>query len=95
MSQTFTSLQNHNELRQGMDLWRVNQVNVVDFLQKACKLGGQYTDEEIHGACGVIDVNAFEIRLATSGQRVVGVFPIAAMMAHHCVSNIIHVIDSE
>ena len=76
-------------------MWRVNQVNVVDFLQKACKLADKCTDEEIHAACGVMDVNAFEIRIATTGQRVVGVFPIAAMTTHHCVSNIYHIIDSE
>jgi hypothetical protein len=41
-----------------------------------------------------MDVNAFEIRV-TSGQRVVGVFPTAAMMAHSCISNMSHVIDSK
>lgn len=94
MPQVFTSLQHHNELRRGTDLWRVNQVNVVEFLRNACGLADQFTEEEIHAACGVMDVNAFEIRVPSKGQRIVGVFPTAAMMAHHCISNMFHVIDS-
>ena len=90
----FSELQNHNEERRGTDLWRVNQVNVVDFLRNVCRLADEFSEEEIHAACGVMDVNAFEIRV-TSGQRVVGVFPTAAMMAHSCISNMSHVIDSK
>ncbi len=90
----FRNLQHHNDQRRGGDLWRVNQINVVEFLRGACSLATQFEEEEIHAACGVMDVNAFEIRLPVSGQRVVGVFPTAAMMAHHCISNMSHVIDS-
>ena len=77
-----------------MDLWRVNQVNVVDLLRNVCHLADEFSEEEIHSACGVMDVNTFEIRLS-NGQRVAGIFPTAAMMAHHCISNMSHVIDSK
>lgn len=92
--QTFSGLQHHNELRSKTDLWRVYQVNVVDFLRKACGFE-QFSEEEIHSACGALDVNAFEIRLPLSGQRVLGIFLLASMMAHRCVSNMSHVIDSK
>ena len=90
----FGELQNHNEERRSTDLWRVNQVNVVDFLRNVCRLKDEFSEEEIHIACGVMDVNGFEIRIE-NGPSIVGVFPTAAMMAHSCISNMSHVIDSK
>lgn len=76
-------------------MWRVYQVNIVDFLRNVCGLADQFSAEDIHAACGALDVNAFEIRLPANGQRVLGAFLLASMMAHRCVSNISHVIDSK
>ena len=69
-------------------------MNVVDFLRIVCRLKDEFSEEEIHIACGVMDVNGFEIRIK-NGPSIVGVFPTAAMMAHSCISNMSHVIDSK
>ncbi|XP_046657352.1 SET domain-containing protein SmydA-8-like [Daphnia pulicaria] len=88
-------LENHNDLRRQSDMWRIYQVNVVQFLRKICGLADGFSEEEIHASCGVIDVNAFEIRLpGNQYQQVLGVFPLASMMSHNCVANTQHVIDA-
>ena len=38
-------------------------MNVVEFLRKTCELSHQFSEEEIHSTCGILDVNAYEIRL--------------------------------
>ncbi|XP_057378366.1 SET domain-containing protein SmydA-8-like [Daphnia carinata] len=92
--EAFKGLEDHNNLRRQTEFWGVYQVNVVKFLHKVCELSDQFTEEEIHSACGALDVNAYEIRPPNSGQqRVLGVFPLASMMSHNCVSNMNHVID--
>jgi hypothetical protein len=89
-------LENHNDLRRKSDYWSVYQINVVEFLHKVCELSDQFTQEEIHSACGALDVNAYEIRPPNSGQqRILGLFPLASMMSHNCVSNMNHVIDAK
>jgi hypothetical protein len=77
-------------------MWSIYQVNVVQFLRKVCALADQFSEEEIHAACGILDVNAFEIRLpGNEYQQVLGVFPLASMMSHNCVPNTLHVIDAK
>ncbi len=89
-------MENHNDLRRQLDMWRIYQVNVVQFLRKVCGLADEFSEEEIHASCGVIDVNAFEIRLpGNKYQQVLGVFPLASMMSHNCVANTQHVIDAK
>ena len=95
VKQEFCGLQHHNELRRNMPLWNVYDVNVVNFLRNVCGMADDVTEDEIHSACGALDVNAFEIRLPSNGQRVLGLFLLASMMAHNCVSNMSHVIDAK
>lgn len=93
--EAFSGLVHHNDLRRQTQMWRIYQVNIVQFLRNVCGLANQFSEEEIHAACGVLDVNAFEIRLPGSKrQQILGLFPIASMMSHRCVSNTHHVIDS-
>lgn len=87
-------MEHHSDLRRQTKMWDVYQVNVVEFLRKTCGLSDQFSEEEIHSACGILDVNSYEIRLL-DGQGALGVFPLASMLSHNCVSNTHHVIDAK
>ena len=76
LNQHYCNLETHTEERRGSDLWRVNQNNVVNFLRQACRMEQQFTEEEIHEACGAIDVNSFEIKCVPSGSRIAGILPV-------------------
>ncbi|XP_046657363.1 SET domain-containing protein SmydA-8-like [Daphnia pulicaria] len=92
--QAFSELEHHNDLRRQSKMWDVYQVNVVEFLRNSCHLADQFSQEEIHSACGVLDVNSYEIRLS-DGQGALGIFPLASMLSHHCISNTHHIIDDK
>lgn len=52
----------------------------------------RFSEERIHTACGILDVNTFEVRTA-KGYGVRGIYPTVAMMNHSCVSNTSHTIS--
>ena len=88
-------MEHHNDLRRHTKMWDVYQMNVVEFLRKTCELSHQFSEEEIHSTCGILDVNSYEIRLFDNDNGALGVFPLASMLSHHCVSNTHHVIDAK
>lgn len=47
----------------------------------------------IHTACGILEVNSFEVR-CPSGSTVQGLYPQTAIMSHNCVPNTSHCIIS-
>jgi hypothetical protein len=94
LQKAFSELEHHNDLRRQSKMWDVYQVNVVEFLRNSCHLADQFSQEEIHSACGVLDVNSYEIRLS-DGQGALGIFPLASMLSHHCISNTHHIIDDK
>ena len=85
-------MESHNEIRRGNDLWQVNETNTVHFLRDVCQMANELSEEEIHFACGVLEVNTFEIRTNRTGNRIRGVFPLTAIAAHGCIANTKHVI---
>lgn len=94
LNQTFNQLEHHNDLRRKTGMWDVYQVNVVEFLRTIC--ADEFSEEEIHSACGALDINSYEVRLFGDNDReALGVFTLASMMSHDCVSNTHHVIDAK
>ncbi|CAK1587126.1 unnamed protein product [Parnassius mnemosyne] len=81
----------HSKARQQRNTWRVDQVNIVDFLIDHCKLGGRFSKELVQKACGILEVNAVEIP-SRGGFSVRAVYPRLAIAAHSCVPNIVHTI---
>ncbi|XP_066992473.2 uncharacterized protein [Anabrus simplex] len=82
----------HNDERKETPGWEANEVNVVQFLRNACKLADKFTEQEIHTACGYLEVNAFEIR-CLSGVAIRGLYPKCGIMSHNCVANTTHTIS--
>ncbi|CAG4960117.1 unnamed protein product [Parnassius apollo] len=81
----------HKEARQQRSTWRVDQVNIVDFLIDHCKLGGRFNKELVQKACGILEVNAVEIP-SRGGFSIRAIYPRLAIAAHSCVPNIVHTI---
>jgi len=75
--------------------WSMYNENVVSFLIDKCGLDGQYTEEEIFHALGVLDVNSVKIN---SGPQVVnghGLYPLTSLLSHSCISNSKTVLKSD
>ena len=77
----------HNQERQKDDHWEICQHNIVNFLTNVCHL--PFSPEEINHVIGLIEVNAFEVRLGCREKDQIGrgVFPLLAKLNHGCVSN--------
>ncbi|RZF47251.1 hypothetical protein LSTR_LSTR004960 [Laodelphax striatellus] len=86
-------MESHNEERKKNEYWKVEKVNVVDFLLKKCKLDGRFNDEEVHFVCGILEVNSFEVR-TTYGVAIRGLYPNLAILSHNCVPNTTHSVIS-
>ncbi|XP_069699600.1 SET domain-containing protein SmydA-8 [Periplaneta americana] len=81
----------HNDDRRDSPIWENNQINVVDYLRKVCKLADRFDEELIHTACGILEVNSFEVR-CPNGSAVQGLYPQTAILSHSCVPNTSHCI---
>lgn len=77
-----SQMESHLERRMNTDVHEVNQANVVDFLQKYLRVLN-FSEEEIHRVCGVIDVNGFEI----PGPNIIGLYGKACLLEHCCIPN--------
>ncbi|KOX72915.1 Protein msta, isoform B [Melipona quadrifasciata] len=81
----------HNKIRNQKKEWQFNHVNVVEYIRKRLKLD-RFSEEQVHTACGILEINAFEIRTA-KGFAARALYPIVALMNHSCVSNTCHSIS--
>lgn len=86
-------MESHNEKRRKTPLWENNQINIVEYLRGACKLADRFDEELIHTACGILEINNFEVH-CPSGSTVQGLYPQSAIMSHNCVPNTSHCIIS-
>lgn len=68
-------------------LWEHYQTNIVTKFLVEWKVK-EYTEEEIHTVCGIIDVNCFEIGQKSVKAR--AVYPSAFLLSHDCVPNTSH-----
>lgn len=78
----------HNKIRSQKEHWKSDQVNVVEYLRKQLKLD-RFSEETIQTACGILEINTFEIRTA-NGYSARALYPTVALMNHNCVSNTCH-----
>lgn len=81
-------MESHNEIRRNIpDLWALNQTRVVDRIIKDWKLT-EFSKDEIHTICGILEVNAFEI--GQQGVNIRGIYPTSFLLSHDCVPNTNH-----
>ncbi|XP_078050153.1 SET domain-containing protein SmydA-8 [Augochlora pura] len=78
----------HNKIRSEKAHWNSDQVNVVAYLRNQLKLE-RFSEEQIQTACGILEINAFEIR-TPNGFSARALYPTVALMNHSCVSNTCH-----
>ncbi|KAF4530660.1 hypothetical protein B566_EDAN004899 [Ephemera danica] len=53
-------METHEKERRDSSDWKADQVNIVNFLRRYCRLADSYSEELIHKVCGILVVNAFE-----------------------------------
>ncbi|CAL7951702.1 unnamed protein product [Xylocopa violacea] len=81
----------HNKIRSQKEHWKSDQVNVVEYIRNQLKLT-RFSEEQIQTACGILEINTFEIRTA-KGFSARALYPTVALMNHSCVSNTCHSIS--
>lgn len=84
-----SKMEYHAKTRENSDIWRADQVNVVGYLHGPCKLKDRFSNDLIQQACGILEVNSFEVKSA-KGHKMRGIYPNAAVLAHSCVPNTTH-----
>lgn len=88
MWEKLIEMESHNELRKGISaLWNRNQQTIVDRIGKGWKFQ-EFTEEEVHTVCGILEVNSFEV--GTLGRRARALFPEAFYISHECSPNTTH-----
>uniref|UniRef100_A0A1A9WV71 SET domain-containing protein n=1 Tax=Glossina brevipalpis TaxID=37001 RepID=A0A1A9WV71_9MUSC len=88
-------MESHVEMRkeQYSDLWQYYEENIVQELRENWHLSNDFTAEEIHIVCGILDVNCFEIGQNSAKAR--ALYPGAFLLAHDCCPNTAHTDDPE
>lgn len=82
------SMEAHNDIRRKVtSLWSRNQEVIVDRLRNLWGFK-EFSDEEIHTVCGVLEVNCFEI--GQNGARARALYAEAFLLAHDCSANTSH-----
>ncbi|KAM0735042.1 SET domain-containing protein SmydA-8, isoform B [Formica fusca] len=90
-SEEVKDMEAHNKIRCEKTQWKSDHINIVDYLRKRLKLD-RFSEERIQTACGILEINTFEVR-TTKGFSARGLYPTVAMMNHSCVSNTSHSIS--
>ncbi|XP_043249623.1 SET domain-containing protein SmydA-8-like [Colletes gigas] len=81
----------HNKIRSQKEHWKSDHVNVVEYLRKRLKID-RFSEESIQTACGILEINTFEVRTA-NGYSARALYSTVALMNHSCVSNTCHSIS--
>lgn len=83
----------HNDIRKNITwLWTRNQTRIVNRIHNEWKID-DFTEEEIHTVCGIIEVNCFEV--GHEGAKGRALYPTSFLMAHDCSSNSTHTDNPE
>lgn len=78
----------HNDIRRKIfSLWTRNQDVVVNQLRNLWGFK-EFTEDEIHTMCGILEVNCFEI--GQNGARARALYNEAYLLAHDCSANTSH-----
>lgn len=71
--------------KQNALLWNRNQVTIVDRIRTQWHLD-EFSEEEIHTICGILEVNCFEVGGSTEGYSAArALFDVAYLLCHECV----------
>lgn len=71
-------------------MWDRNHGTIVNRIRDQWKLL-EFTEEEIHRMCGILEVNCFEVGGGQTSAR--ALFPEAYLLCHDCVPNTNHTDD--
>lgn len=75
-------MESHNKIRRNIpSLWDRNQEFVVERIRNQWGYA-EFSEDEIHTICGILEVNSFEV--GTSGCRGRALFPEAYLICHDC-----------
>ena len=84
-------MESHNGIRRGIpSLWQRNQRVIVEQIRNRWGIK-DFTEEEIHTVCGILEVNCFEIGQNESRAR--ALYDEAYLLAHDCTPNTTHTDD--
>jgi len=86
-------MESHNEIRKALPaLWDRNQQVIVNRIRDQWKMS-QFSEDEIHSQCGILEVNCFEVGGGGDGENggtARALFPEAYLMCHDCTPNTNH-----
>lgn len=83
----WSNLEDHRHHRQEVGIWHVDQQTVVDPIRIGWHLRDLVDDEELQRACGILEVNGFEVCDEEDAINARAIYTIACLMAHDCVPN--------
>jgi hypothetical protein len=86
-SRLWLGLEDHRLYRQKVGIWHVDHQTVVDPVRIKWQLGESINEEELQRACGILEVNAFEVCDDEKTISARAVYSHACLMAHDCVPN--------
>lgn len=86
------TLESNSDKREGTEVAAITQQTVVDIIHDRLRLE-QFDTATIEKVLGIIDTNAFEIRLPDSS--ILGVYGMAAILEHNCVPNTHRTFDAD
>ncbi|CAL8087894.1 unnamed protein product [Orchesella dallaii] len=88
----FSSLEHNNEIRKKLPIWLENEKYVGKVIREKWGLSETFSEEEVYSACGVYEVNGFEIG---DFSKFGAIFPKASMIAHDCIPNAAHYVNED
>lgn len=86
------TLESHDERRSRTENAAITQRTVVDIIMQRLKID-KYDEDVIKKVLGILDTNAFEIRLPDSSIQ--GVYMQGAMLEHSCIPNTHRTFDAD
>lgn len=86
-SRLWLGLEDHRLYRQKIGIWHVDRKTVVEPVLNKWQLGENMNEEELQRACGILEVNAFEVCDDDKTISARSVYSHACLMAHNCVPN--------
>ncbi|XP_045131510.1 uncharacterized protein LOC123516301 [Portunus trituberculatus] len=89
----FMTLESNCDMREGTEVAAITQQTVVDIIHNRLDLEEDYNTEVIEKVLGILDTNAFEIRLPDSS--ILGVYQKASLLEHDCIPNTHRTFDAD
>ncbi|XP_077295773.1 SET domain-containing protein SmydA-8-like [Arctopsyche grandis] len=93
------TMESHLEKRRRTGIWKIHEKTSQVLFDLKIINEKDIESELVQKICGILDVNSFELRASDSQEllkidSLCGVYPLAALMTHNCVSNTHLAIDN-